>query len=82
MVMIDENLKETVSYLVYESSQTRLDRVIHKLVVAVIIAVSLLFISNALWLWAWTHGEHTTTTVSQDGSGINIVGDENAVGGE
>lgn len=80
--MIDENLKETVSFLVYESSQTRLDRIIHKLVVAVIVSVSLLFISNALWLWVWTHGEHQTTTVTQDGSGINIVGDENDVSGE
>lgn len=79
--MMDENLKETVSYLVYESSQTRLDRIIHKLVVALVVSVALLFISNALWLWAWSQYDTVTEeyTYSQDGRGINIMGNGNEV---
>lgn len=77
--MIDENMKEVVSYLVYESSQTRLDRIIHKLVVALVVSVALLFISNALWLWAWSQYDYSSETITQDGRGINIVGDGNEV---
>ena len=80
--MIDENLKETVSFLVYESSQTRLDRIINKLVIALVISVALLFISNALWLWIWSQNDTSQSTITQDGSGTNIVGDDNAIGGE
>lgn len=78
--MIDENLKETVSFLVYESSQTRLDRIIHKLVVALTVSVALLFISNALWLWAWSQYDYANNEITQDGSGTNIVGDGNSIG--
>lgn len=74
--------KETVSYLVYESSQTRLDRIIHKLVVALIVSVTLLFISNALWLYVWSHFDYNSSTINQGGNGINIVGDENDVTGD
>jgi len=77
--MIDENMKEVVSYLVYESSQTRLDRIITRLVVALVISVVLLFISNGLWLWAWSQYDYSSETISQDGRGINIVGDGNEV---
>ena len=80
--MIDENLKETVSFLVYESSQTRLDRIINKLVIALVLSVALLFISNALWLWVWSQNDTSQSTITQDGSGTNIVGDDNAIGGE
>lgn len=72
--------KETVSYLVYESSQTRLDKIIHKLVAALVVAIVLLFISNGLWLWAWSQYDHSSETINQDGRGINIVGDDNEVG--
>lgn len=77
--MIDENLKETVSFLVYESSQTRLDRIIHKLVISLVISVALLFISNALWLWVWNQHDYSNNTITQDGSGTNVVGDGNEV---
>ena len=77
--MIDENMKEVVSYLVYESSQTRLDRIITKLVIALVVAVVLLFVSNGLWLWAWSQYDYTSENITQDGRGINIVGDGNEV---
>lgn len=77
--MIDENMKDVVSYLVYESSQTRLDRIITRLVVALVISVVLLFISNGLWLWAWSQYDYSSETITQDGRGINIVGDGNEV---
>lgn len=55
---MEKDKMEMVSYLVYESSQTRSDRIIHKLIVALLVSVALLFVSNALWLWAWTSYEY------------------------
>lgn len=60
-----ENEKmEMVSYLVYESSQTRSDRIIHRLIIALLVSVALLFVSNALWLWAWTQYEYLGEEIS------------------
>lgn len=71
--------KENVSYLVYESSTTRLDRIIKRLVISLIFAVALMFISNALWLYAWMQYDYVSesTVYTQDGRGINIMGDNN-----
>ena len=70
--------KQTVSYLVYESSQTRADRVIHRLILALVITVGLLFISNALWLYAWSKGNSGTTITSQDGT-TNYIGNDGMI---
>lgn len=70
--------ERNVPYIVYESSQTRLDKVITKLVIALVVAVILLFVSNALWLLAWSHNGYANN-ISQDGT-TNIVGDDNGVG--
>lgn len=77
--MIDEQTKEVVSYLVYESDQTRLYRIIHELIVAIIIAIMLLFISNGLWMWVYSQNTPSSNTITQDGEGVNIVGDSNEV---
>ena len=75
---MDKNI-ETVSYLVYESSQTRQDRIIHRLIIALLVAVAFIFLSNAVWLWAWTHYDNRADEISysQEGEGINIIGDNN-----
>lgn len=71
--------KDSVSYLVYESSTTRLDRIIKRLVISLVVAIILIFVSNALWLYAWTRYDYVseTTVYTQDGRGINIIGDHN-----
>lgn len=43
-----------VPYLVYEATQARHERTIKRVVIALIIAIILIFVSNAIWLWAWT----------------------------
>ena len=78
---MDDKTLESVSFLVYDSSQTRSDRVIHRLIIALLIAVLLLFASNALWLWAWTQYDYSSQefAVTQDGRGVNIIGSQNGV---
>lgn len=78
--------RDSVSYLVHESSLARQERTVKRLVVALIFAVVLMFTSNALWLLAWTsydfavEGEEATTTTTTDINGengsVNYIGED------
>ena len=69
-----------VPYVVYESASTKSDRVISRLIGALIICIALLFTSNVLWLRAWSSYDYTATdaSVSVDaGSGTaNYIGED------
>ena len=41
---------ENVSFAVYESLQAKDERVIKRLIIALVISVALLFLSNAIWV--------------------------------
>lgn len=77
--------KNTVPYIVHEGCLARDERIIKKLVIALIITILLMFASNGIWLYAWmqydyvgdTVSETTTTTTTQDGDGLNIYGGGN-----
>lgn len=75
-----------VPYIAFESAQARSERMAHRLIVALVLAVIMLFASNAAWLYVWQQydycGETTTTTYQQDGEGLNIIGDNNHVAEE
>jgi len=79
----DMENNNNVPYIVYESSMTSSERFIKRLIIALIISIALLFISNLIWLKAWTSYDYTseceTTTYSQDGQGTNIIGNMNEV---
>lgn len=66
-----------VSYLIYEATQARNERAVKRLVIALIIAIVLIFASNAIWLYAWLQydyiGEEITVD-SQDGGNANYIG--------
>lgn len=74
---------EPIPYIVHEGSMARAERRERRLVTAIIVAIVLLFLSNAIWLWAWMQYDYvsteTTTTYTQDGEGLNIIGDSNEV---
>lgn len=69
----------TVPYIVYESAMARSERHIKRLVIALIVSVVMIVASNLAWLYVWNSYEHVgdSTTYSQDGEGVNIIGDEN-----
>ena len=61
-----------VPYIAYEGSMARYERQCRRLVIALVVAIVLIFATNAIWLWAWCQydytGETTTTeTVTVDG---------------
>lgn len=72
-----------IPYIAYESELARSERHIKRLLIALVISVIAIFASNALWLVAWCQydysSEQVETTYTQDGEGINIIGDSNHV---
>lgn len=69
---------ERVPYVVYESAVTRHDKQQKRLVIALIIAIILMFASNGMWLAYINQYDFSSTTTSieaeQDSHGVNIVG--------
>lgn len=64
---MNENIP-VISYAAHEGAMTRMFGIIKRLIVAVIISVVLLVISNGLWLYAWMQydysSEESTSTTS------------------
>lgn len=76
---MDENTNVPRYY--YEDTCARFERGHKRLFIALVVAVALLFASNMLWLWAWTQYDYTSesTTYTQSGEGVNVIGDDNHV---
>ena len=55
-------MDNSVPYIVYEGEQARNERTIKRLIVAVVIAVVLCVLSNAVWLYAWMQFDYTDST--------------------
>lgn len=69
-----------VPYIVYEGEMARQERHVKRLVVMLAVMLVLFFASNMAWLYVWNQYEYVDETIeaSQDGSGVNIVGGEDA----
>ena len=74
-------MEEKVPYIAHEAEVARLERTIKRLTVIIILAVALIFASNAMWLYFFNQydivGEDYSYT--QDGLGVNIIGAYNEV---
>jgi hypothetical protein len=75
------NENRDVPYIVYEGSMARTERHIKRLVIALIVAIIMICISNLAWLCVWNSyeyvGDSDTITYTQDGEGNNVIGDKN-----
>lgn len=84
---IKENREQrptTIDYIVYRDAIADNRWVIKRLVVALIVAIALLFVSNMAWLYAWNQFDYssdtTTTTIDSEGNGIaNYTGGNGGV---
>ena len=75
-----QNAPESVPYIVHEASMARMERQIKRLCITVIVAVCLLFASNAGWLLAWTNYDYASyEAITDDGSDANIVGNDSDI---
>lgn len=82
----EANAPESVPYIVHESSMARMERQVKRGWIALIVAVCLLFASNAAWLYAWCQydysSEEIVTVDGKDGVANYIGNDGDIVNGE
>ena len=69
---------ENIPYIVYEGAEARHERHIKRMIIALVISIVLLFLSNAAWLYAWVQydyqSESNTTTVDGKYGSANFIG--------
>lgn len=71
--------KEPVPFYIYEENMARDERHIKRLVIALIMTILLLFISNGTWLYAWFQYDYITEeSVEIDGTNgaANYIGND------
>lgn len=68
----------TVPYIVHESAMARNERHIRRLVIALIVAIVMIAITNITWLILWNSYEYVgESTVTVEGEGnANYIGDD------
>lgn len=68
----------TVPYIVHESAMARNERHIRRLVIALIIAIVMIVITNIAWIIVWNSYEYVgESTVTVEGEGnANYIGDD------
>ena len=74
-----ENQNVNVPYVVHEATVARQERQIKRLWIALIVAISMLLASFALFVWYEIQFETISYDYTQDGQGTNIIGDSNEV---
>ena len=71
---------ESVPYIVHESSMARMERQVKRGWIALIVAVCLLFASNAAWLCAWMQYDYESYEITADGdSNANYIGQDGSI---
>lgn len=80
-------MMKDVPYIVFESEMVRLERIIKKLFVLIVVLIVLLFGTNIYWIWYESQFEEVTTTeVTQDldsgDGGDAIINDGVHINGE
>lgn len=80
---MEKDDKLTVPYVVYEGAQVRHERVFKRLIICLMVAVALLFISNAVWLYCWMQFEYVdlddaVSVEARDGI-ANFIGENGVI---
>lgn len=69
----------SVPYIVHEGIVARGERIIRRLIAALVVCIILIFASNALWLYAWMQYDYVSEDVtvdSKDGGNANYIGND------
>ena len=61
-------MDKDIPYIVYESEAARHERTVKRLVLALVVAIALIFISNVAWLWFFNQFDIESETVQLDSS--------------
>lgn len=87
---MDENEKlTTIPYIAFESAQARNERIVKRLIAALILVIVLLFATNSIWIYEWMSydcvvedGEEITVDAGERGNANYIGNDGSIVNGE
>ena len=73
-------MEVNVPYIVYEGELARNERTVKRLIIALVATIVMLFLSNAMWLYAWNcyDYEDDLKSISVDGGDY---GNTNYIGG-
>lgn len=74
----------SVPFIVHESALARAERHIKRMWIALIIVISVLFVTNGIWIWYISQYDFVSYTVTSDSTGhANYIGnDGNIYNGE
>ena len=80
-------MEKDIPYIAFESMMARYERHTKRLIIALIIAIALMFFSNAAWLIAWCQYDYSSATSSvqvdaKDGVANYIGNDGDITNGE
>lgn len=62
-----KKLPDNIPYIAYEDVMVTAERHIKRLIFALIFAIFLIFISNAIWLYAWMQYDYESTSTQNIG---------------
>lgn len=70
---VEESLK--IPFVAHESEVSRLERIIKRQWLTIIVAIIMIFISNAMWLYVWEQYDYESYEITADGdSNANYIG--------
>lgn len=66
--MEERNSRITIDYVAHEADMARMERIIRRLWIALLVVIVLFVVSNAFWIWRESQFEDvvTTETVTQE----------------
>lgn len=73
-----EEKEKSVPYFIHEGMMARDERTIKRLIIALMITVGLLFLSNMAWLYYWNQYEYVTEDtdlISRDVGNASFIGE-------
>lgn len=71
--------EQKVPYIVFEGEQARHERIVKRLVIALLISIALMFASNIAWLWFFNQFDITSEEITVDGTdqgNANFIGED------
>lgn len=75
-------MPEPIPYIAHESAMARNERMVKRLIIALVISVIMIVVSNLSWLYVWQQYDYTSDTVtvdSKDGGNANYIGEDGNV---
>lgn len=69
-----ENNNNPVSFVAFEATCTRFDRIIKRLTIALVVCIILVFASNVAWLYAWMQYDYSSTEETTTTETVTIDG--------